>query len=82
MHLRVNRDQPQIQVYEKCVFLYVSVAWFPFLISLLLGVAEINISQFGVSPVSFHAVPQGPGDEGSAKGHLLCFINNLFWQMK
>lgn len=73
-----QRAQPQIQVYEKCVFLYISVAWFPFLISLLLGMAEINRSEFGVTPVSLCAVPQGPGDEGSAKGHLLWFIISLF----
>lgn len=82
VHLTGNRAQLQIQVQEKCVFLYVSIARFPFVICFLLGVAEINISQFGVFPLSFCAVPQGPGDKGSAKGHLLWFIINLFCKLK
>lgn len=48
LHLRVKRSRPHIQPHKKC-FLYFFGTRFPFHISILLGVAEINLSQFGVS---------------------------------
>lgn len=48
LHVRVKRSQPHTQPHKKC-FLYNFGTRFPFHISILLGVAERNLSQFGVS---------------------------------
>lgn len=48
LHLRVKRSRPHTQPHKKC-FLYNFGTRFPFHISILLGAAEINLRQFGVS---------------------------------